>query len=601
MQEPNSNFLAVKRHDLLAAAILVAITVLVYLPAMRADYIWDDKEMTVDNALLKSDHGLHDIWLTKKLPEYHPLTYSFLWVEWRLWGTNPAGYHVLNIFLHTANVVLLWLVLRKLRIPGSWLAALLFGVHPVCVASAAWIAEIKNTLSMLLYLVAVLFYLRSEDGGEKVEPVSYAISLAAFLLALLSKVSVVVLPAVLLLVAWWRHGRISRRDLARTAPFFLLGMAAGLFGMTIQNRYTALNDPLPARLLGGSWAVWFYLWKLLWPAHLTIIYPRWNIQPASPAAWIPGLCFAAMFYLFWRRREGWGKAFLFGLGYFVIALGPVLGVFKVVFLDFSQVADHLQYLAVPGIITLVVAGGWQWLGQTKTVGLLAAVTVTAVLSVLTWQNQRHYADMPSLWQDNLAENPNSYQALIYMGADAESHGRYLQAFTMFKRGLEIRPDSLDGHYNMGIALDDLGRTDEAIAEMDKTLQINPRQADAHILMAWFLDKKGKLDEEAAHLREAIRYAPDDFRAHQNLGHLLVKQGKLDEAVSQFGEALRLNPNLPAVFVALGYAQGKRGELAAAKLCFQKALSLEPANADALKGLAALSQLQSFTPNAPPKK
>jgi tetratricopeptide (TPR) repeat protein len=408
---------------------------------------------------------------------------------------------------------------------------------------------------------------------------------------------VVVLPAVLLLIAWWQRGRISRRDWARTIPFFVLGLAAGLFGMTFQNRYTALNEALPARFLGGTWAVWFYLWKLLWPVRLTIIYPRWAVHAASPAAWIPGVAFAALLYLCWRQRTGWGRPLLFALGYFIIALGPVLGVLKMVFLDFSQVADHLQYLAIPGITALVAAAGSKWLGQTKIIGLIAAVTVTAVLSVLTWQNQRHYANMQTLWHDNYALNPDSYQALIFMGADAESHGHYEEAYRMFKRGLELRPDSLDGHYNMGIALDDLGRTDEAIAEMETTLKINPGQADAHILLAWFLDKKGEFEKEAAHLRLAIQYDPQDIRARQNLGNLLLKQGKVDEAVAQFGEALRLNPNFTPVYVALGFAQGKRGDLAAARACFQKALVLEATNAEARQGLAAISQLQSST-NSP---
>src|SRR5208283_5191433 len=159
-----------------------------------------------NNPLLKSARGLHDIWLGKNLTDYHPLTYSVFWLEWRCWGMNPAGYHAVNILLHAASVILLWLVLRKLRIPGSWLAALLFGVHPVCVASVAWIAELKNTLSMLFYLAALFCWLRSEEpalagaaarSGEELNPRWYALALLFFLLALLAKVSVVVLPVVL--------------------------------------------------------------------------------------------------------------------------------------------------------------------------------------------------------------------------------------------------------------------------------------------------------------------------------------------------------------------------------------------------------------------
>ncbi|MGD1084961.1 MAG: tetratricopeptide repeat protein [Verrucomicrobiota bacterium] len=584
-----------RRQTILAAAALAAITVLVYLPAMRNGFVWDDREMAIDNPLVKSAGGLGEIWLGKNLPEYHPLTYSVFWLEWRLWGANPAGWHVINILLHAADVALLWLVLRKLRVPGSWLAALLFGAHPVCAASAAWIAELKNTLSMLFYLAALLFYLRSGEAGERVDRRWRGAALGAFALALLAKVSVVVLPVVLLLIAWWRGGAITRWDLARTIPFFLLAAAAGLCGMTFQNRYTGLNDPLPERLLGGGWAVWFYLWKILWPVHLTVIYPRWQFGAARAADWIPAACFAAMLFVFWRNRRGWGRACLFGVGYFVIALAPVLGVFKMAFLDFSQVADHLQYLAAPGIIALVVAGGCRWLPTDW--GRVAAVLVVVMFSGLTWRNEGRYADMGTFWRENLASNPNSFQAMIYVGSQADKEKRYAEAEVLFKRVLALRPDSLEGNYNMGVLLDDEGRVDEAMRFEEKALRIKPDQADAHILLAWCLAEKGRDEEAMAHLREAIRYAPEDFRAHQNLGNLLAKHGRDGEAVQELGEVLRLKSDDPAIYVALGFAQGRRGKLAEAQACFQKALSLDPANAEARKGLDAVLQSRTAT-NAP---
>ena len=607
-----------RKQMVAAAAALVVITTIVYLPAMRAGFIWDDREMAIDSPIIKSSSGLHDIWLTQKLPEYHPMSYSVFWFEWRCWGDRPAGYHVVNILIHAANVVLLWMVLRKLRIPGSWLAALLFGVHPVAVASAAWIAEIKNTLSMLFYLLALLFYFRSEVsekdanggtssppavGGEKGEEPGartfyYALSLGTFALALLAKISVVVLPAVLLLIAWWRRQRISRGDLARCLPFVLLAMAAGLYGTTVHHRFTLLNDPLPQRLLAGSWAVWFYLWKIVWPVNLTIIYTRWNIVLTSLLTWIPGILFTALLWLCWRNRKGWGRPLLFALGYFVIALGPVLGVFKVVYFDFAQAADHFQYLAMPGVIALVVAGGCQLFVQARSAGIAVATVVAACLSVLTWHNQGNYADMESLWRRNLAQNPRSFQALIYMGSEAEKSQHYEDALKLFTRVQEIKPNALEGHYNLGIVLDDLGRTDEAIVEMKKALAIKPDQADAHILMGWFLDRKGQLDAAADELREAIRITPDDYRAHQNLGNLLVKQGKVDQAIQQYGEALKLNPEDPKVFVALGNAQGRRGDWDAANACFEKALKLKPGDADARSGLEAVQKARGGTNGAP---
>ena len=594
---PVTGFHAMNRKQILgAAAVLAAITVLVYCPAMRGGFIWDDGDMVTNNPRIQSAGGLHEIWLGEKMTDYHPLTYSVFWLEWRCWGNHPAGYHVVNILIHAANVVLLWLVLRKLRIPGSWLAALLFGVHPVCVASVAWIAELKNTLSMLCYLAALLCWLRSEDG-EGWNPRFHALALLFFLLALLAKVSVVVLPVVLLLLAWWRRGRVSRRDWMRTAPFFFLAVALGVFGMAFQNQYATLNDSLPVRLLGGSWAVWFYLWKIFWPVHLTIIYPRWNPSAASPAAWIPGLSFAAMLFVFWRNRAGWARALWFATAYFVIALAPVLGLFKLVYLYFAQAADHLQYLAVPGMAALAVAGGWRWFGRRRTAGCAMGMAAAAVLSVLTWQNQSHYADLSSLWRDNLARNPASFKALLFVGAEEESRGHYDQAGALFRRALAVQPESPDANLNLGIVLDDQGRAEEAMAQAEKALRLRPGDPDAHIVLARLLEKQGLLEEAGSHLREAIRSAPDNVPAHQNLGNLLVKQGRLDEAIQQFGAALKFKFDDPALFVALGGAQGRRGDWDAALACFQKALDLDPKSADARNGLAAVRRAQSAA-NAP---
>ena len=478
-----------RRKTILAAAALAAITVLVYLPAMRNGFVWDDREMAIDNPLVKSAGGLGEIWLGKKLPEYHPLTYSVFWLEWRLWGANPAGWHVINIFLHAGGRGAALAGAAEIACAGKlaggaavWRASGLRGVGGVDRGAEEHAFDV-----VLSGRAAFLFAVRG--GGGTADRRWYGAALGAFALALLAKVSVVVLPVVLLLIAWWRRGGITRREFARTVPFFLLAAAAGLYGMTFQNRYTGLNDALPERLLGGSWAVWFYLWKILWPVHLTVIYPRWRLSAATAADWIPAACFAAMVFVFWRNRRGWGRACLFGVGYFVIALAPVLGVFKMAFLDFSQVADHLQYLAAPGIIALVVAGGWRWLP--KDWGRLAGVVVVVMFSALTLRNEGRYADMGAFWRENLASNPNSFQAMIYVGSEMDKEKRYAEAEVLFKRVLAMRPDSLEGNYNMGVLLDDEGRVDEAMGFEEKALRIKPDQADAHILLAWCLAEKGR--------------------------------------------------------------------------------------------------------------
>src|ERR1043165_5129741 len=199
------------------ALIITLVTLVVYLPVLQAGFIWDDEVSLTANPLIKSRSVLYDIWLSTRPYDYFPLTFTTFWLEWRLWGMNAAGYHVINGLLHALGAILLWRVLLRLKIPGAWLAALVFAVHPVCVASVAWIAERKNTLSLVFFLLTVLWYLRFDSESRIAHHESriykwYWLSLLAFLLALLSKTSVVVLPLVLLLCAWWQRTQGSRES-----------------------------------------------------------------------------------------------------------------------------------------------------------------------------------------------------------------------------------------------------------------------------------------------------------------------------------------------------------------------------------------------------
>ena len=421
----------------MGVAALIALTLLVYLPSTHAGFIWDDDILVTNNPAVKTSDGLYSIWLGLWFVDYVPVTLTSFWAQWHLWGMNAAGYHITGILLHGIDAALLWRVLRRLSVPGSWFSALLFAAHPVCAASVTWISEQKNTLSMLFLLASLLFYLRLEAGGRR----DYGISIIAFILALLSKGSAVILPVILLLCAWWRRGRISRGDVIRILPFFGLAVAEGLACIWVNHRALhggtlELHDGLLTRVIAGSWAVWFYLGKIFWPANLTMIYPRWNIDPHQVVSYVPALLLAGVFVVLWCFRSSWGRPWLFALGYFIIALGPVLGIFKMVYFSMSQVSDHLQYLAIPGILALAGAGAATLSRRAIGRGLIAALAVA--FACATWQHEKILGDEEILWRDNISKNPSSWTVYMNLNIVLLQKGQVREATALYNKAMQLR-------------------------------------------------------------------------------------------------------------------------------------------------------------------
>jgi len=531
---------------LLPAAFLILLTLALYFPATRAGFIWDDDTHLTDHILTRPG-GLRDIWLmSPKQPNYWPVTWTSLWVEWQLWGAEvPRGYHTVNILLHTLNALLIWRVLRHLAVPGAWLAALIFAVHPVNVETAAWVTQRKNLLAMFFYLLAIRAYLHYEDEARRRW---YALALATFLLALLSKTSVVMLPVVLLLCAWWRRGRIMRGDLWRTTPFFALALALSLVEIAFQYRSVRAEpgvhpEVLPARLAGMGWAVWFYLGKVVIPQGLCFVYPRWQIDAASPWSYLPGLLFLGCLLLAWRYRAGWGHPVLFALGYVVVTLFPVLGLFSIYFMRYSLVADHWQYVSMIGIVSLFVGAVTTvmrtWRGPQQWRVMTAAGLAILSLALLTWRQQDIYQDEGALWRDTLRRNPRAWMAHTNFSAHLAPRGRAAEAIVHCDLALRLNPRDAQAYNNRGFAWSRLGEHERAIADYTTALALSPNTPEIYNNRALAHFERKDFDAAIADCHNALRLRPDFASVYNGLAIAHFAKGNYDQAWASLREYVRL--------------------------------------------------------------
>ncbi len=572
------------------AALLVAAVVAAYQPVWQAGFVWDDPAH-VTRTQLRSVEGLVRIWADlDATQQYYPLTHSMFWVQHRLWGDDPLGYHLVNVALHAVNALLLLVLLSRLRVPGATLAAFVFALHPVMVESVAWVTELKNTLSGLLYLVAALAYLRFDRTRQGRW---YAVALGLFLLGLASKTVVATLPGALLVVFWWQRGRLEwRRDAWPLVPFFLLGTVAGLFTALVERHLIGAEGAefefsVIERLLIAGRVPWFYLGKLLWPFELSFIYPRWEVRQTAWWQYAYLLATVLALGLAWRYRHR-TRAPLATLLFFGGTLLPVLGFVNVYPFIFSLVADHFQYLASLGPITLVAAGCAVLAGRLDRSWTLAmAALLLAGLATLTWRQARLYHDRETLWLDTLAKNPTCWLAHNNLGKLLLESERVAEAIPHFEAAIGVRPHHVEAHTNLGVAKAVSGSPREAIPHFHDALRYNPQFAMAHNNLGLALGKIDQLPEAIGHLQEALRLDPDYPEAHYNLGLALIRDDRPAEAADHFRHAVRQNPAYAKAHHALGQVSLRLGQTAEAGQHYAEAVRLAPDEAGPLNDLAWL--------------
>jgi len=592
-------------RDLAASALIVCATFLAYLPALRGSMLWDDAGH-VTRLDLRSLHGLWRIWADPgATQQYYPLLHSAFWIEHLIWGDSVLFYHLFNVALHALAACLVVKIARRLALPGAWLAGLMFALHPLCVEAVAWISEQKSTLSGVFYLASALAYLKFDESRKRP---AYLVALGWFLAALLTKTVTATLPGALLVLLWWRRGRVEwKRDVQPLLPWFVAGASAGLFTAWVESTLIGAKGaefaltPVERLLLAGR-VVWFYAGRVIWPANLTFFYPRWNID--ASVLWqflFPAGAIAAAVAL-WRlarRNRGPMAGFLIFAG----TLFPVLGFFNIYPFRYSYVADHFAYLAILGIL-VPCAAALSMAAERMLPGnavrprpaMLLAMLLAGTLGALTWQQSAIFRDEETLYRATLERNPGAWLAHNNLAnLLLTKSGRGSEAMSHLQAALRLKPDFPEAHLSMGNALvEQPGRLDDAIAEYETAARLAPGSERAHTNLGNALLRKGRITEAMAQLQEALRIDPANAEAHNDLGNAMAQiPGALPETIAQYRLALSADPGFAEAHNNLGRALAQTpGGLAEAITEFQAAIRLKP---DYLSAHSNLGNALSMVP------
>ena len=631
-----------KRTSVIAGVlVLLGLLTAAYWPVVRgqAGTIWDDRVHVMDNPSLRDAAGLERIWtwgpesildptVTAATPQYYPLTFTTFWVEYQLWGANTRGYHLTNVALHACSALLLWALLRRLGLGSgvAYLAAVVFAVHPVQVESVAWITERKNTLSLLFFLAAAYTYVRwarldraQDDKADRGSRGLYLLVWVLFLAAMLSKTVTVMLPAALLVVTWWKRGRIVGRDVRALGPMLAFSLAMGLLTRYVEHAYIGARGPDYAltfadRILIAGRSVAFYAEKLVAPLRLTFIYPRWAIDAGDALQWMfPAAVVAVLaLLLLLRKRVGRGPAVAAML--FVVLLFPALGFVNYYPMRYSFVADHFQYAASIGIIVLVIAAG-AWLMRRRNAeetrisrlsGAFAAVPLIAVLVYLSATQCRIYQNTETLWRDTIAKNDGCWMAYENLAEVLwNTHGPedLPECERLYRKTLALRPTQLSAYNALGIVYARLGQSEAAetvlrdglakSATLGPAYRDNPETArDTAMLqttLASQLSQSGDAKEAQSLLEQSLTLYPGYASAWDLLGTVRLAAGDADGAIAAYQQAIKLKPESPDFYNNLGSLYFRAGKYVLAEQQFRLSVSHDPKFAMAWHNLGRVLQ------------
>lgn len=537
------------RWDLIKAGLILLACFWIYSPVYHGEWLWDDDYLLTNNPAMKSLDGLWNIWFSPTTADYLPLTLTALWVQWRLFGMDSTGYHIVSILLHAVGSCLVWLLLRCMNLRWAWLAGLVFAIHPLCVVSVSWISEIKNTLSLPFFLLAAIFYVRFDDTSRRK---FYWAALIAFLAAMLSKSSVVMFPVLILLYSWWKRGRLTKADFLRSAPFFAISLALGLVTLNFQLVRAIGSEPIPiggfdSRLAIAGMAIVFYLSKIVCPIHLLPIYPQWQANPPDPFQFAPWFFILGVALVFLKYRKSWGRHALMGFGFFFVTVLPVLGFVPMSYMRVGWVSDHFLYIPMIGILAYGISC-FAWMYERVAYGAKVAFLTASplVIGFLVFESHAYagiWKNEDKMWLYTLQRHWNCWQAHNRYGAREFNRGHIEVALKHFLEATRLRPDLAETQNNLGSALLAHKDTQGAVACFSKALKMSPDIIAIQTNLARALLLDGQLQAAVDLYGDLAKRFPDNAVFQCNWGVSLYRAEQLEESIKCFRRALEIDPKL----------------------------------------------------------
>jgi tetratricopeptide (TPR) repeat protein len=562
----------------IAICLFLAIaTFAVYWQVLDHEFLnYDDKEYVTNNWNVKAGLTPESIkwaFTTGHFANWHPMTWFSHMLDFQLYGSQPKGHLLTNLLIHTANALLLFIVLRHMTgaLWQSGFVAALFALHPFNVESVAWVAERKNVLSTLFWVLTIWSYVRFV---EKPSPKRYGLTALFLTLGLMSKPMLVTLPIVLLMLDFWPLGRwrflpeseknnnsvVKFSKLLRgKIPFFVIAVGSCIITFIVQKGGGALktmeDNSLLARIANAMVSYVTYLGKTFWPSELSVFYPHpGNIIPAWQAFICVTLLAGISFFAVQKMR----KAPYLAFGWFWF-LGTLVPVIQIVQTGAHAMADRYAYVPIIGLFIMVAWGLpdllARWNHREKAPVIFTGLLIP--LMFVTWNQVGHWKDSITLFKHAISVTDNKYPdiALTHnnLGIAQEEKGRLSEAIAQYKTAMKIRPDFALPHNNLGNVLFATKKTEEAIAYYKSALKLNPAYAMAHSNLGIALEEKGELEEAIAHYREAIRLEPNLVLAHYNLGIVLKEKGEFEEAISHYKAAIKFKPDFALAHINLGNA------------------------------------------------